>query len=590
MYGAKVSQVRHFHLLQVFVLLFCTPFVRAEITLWVPVQEKKRKMDVDSNVRPFETENSTPLAQSSLEKMPSVFFQHKGNTGGLSTASFRGLPSTHTLLLVDGVPVNSPALGSADFSRYLSGSFAHIRSYAQASPVLYGPGASGGVINFETDSHTRQVKAEGGSFGRLYGYGGYRVRWGAHHTSMHVESLSTKGLPQYGKIRQLGEKCPYHNQTIAAVHTAKKNDLKVKMTARQIEDNLVYDVGAANTESPLGKQRAKQQMATFSLAQRFENFIGKVQPYVGRTASAYPSSQNVWTIQGIKATGTLENTWGESLFLFSRQTSQLKQDGFVKGRVDQAVGVRQKIVWGKNFVHLGVRKDWFSGIKGIESYEGGIARHTDLGILRAALCLTGRPPMLYDLYYENDFVRANPELRQEKVKTLSFSYEKKLGSQTNFRFSPYWTKLDKPIFSKMDEQGKWVSVNSDTVTIQGIEILLEQDITQSFAMRLTYASNRKKSHASYTAAFPRHKGALEGVFWADSHWELRSSLSLMGAYQQANFSVKPWHVWDFQATYHLTENHRLYGRLQNILNEHQLGAWHYRRPGFSVQGGAQFFF
>jgi len=51
-----------------------------------------------------------------IQKNSAAYVQQTGFQGQLSTVSFRGLPATHTLVLLDGIPLNGSSSGLFDFS------------------------------------------------------------------------------------------------------------------------------------------------------------------------------------------------------------------------------------------------------------------------------------------------------------------------------------------------------------------------------------------------------------------------------------------------------------------------------------------
>ncbi len=139
------------------------------------------------------TKTPTPLTQltSAVEiisgeellqkKMRSVFdglrlaqgltaFQ-SGGPGNIATVQMRGTKSAHTLVLIDGVIVNSPTSGLFDFGGLSTDNIDRIEILRGAQSMLYGSDAIGGVINIVTKRGGGQPSvgafAEFGSFATL---------------------------------------------------------------------------------------------------------------------------------------------------------------------------------------------------------------------------------------------------------------------------------------------------------------------------------------------------------------------------------------------------------------------------------------
>ncbi len=91
-------------------------------------------------------------------------------SNSLGTSSIRGGSAGHTLLLWNGVPLQSPTLGLLDFSLIPIQSLESIDVQKGGNSALWGSGAIGGVINLENKLDTKTF-AKGhvqvGSFGNL---------------------------------------------------------------------------------------------------------------------------------------------------------------------------------------------------------------------------------------------------------------------------------------------------------------------------------------------------------------------------------------------------------------------------------------
>ncbi len=73
-----------------------------------------------------------------------------GGSGQNTSVRLRGANSGHTLVLVDGVQVNSPTLGSFDFANLTVDNIERIEIVRGPQSTLYGSDAMGGVINIIT--------------------------------------------------------------------------------------------------------------------------------------------------------------------------------------------------------------------------------------------------------------------------------------------------------------------------------------------------------------------------------------------------------------------------------------------------------
>jgi len=101
-----------------------------------------------------------------LANEPGIDLRTRGNYGGAAEElQIRGMGADGTLLVVDGVALNSPSLGSADVSQIPLNSIERIEVVKGPGSLLYGSGAMGGTVNIISKKPKRdgyQAKVEAG--------------------------------------------------------------------------------------------------------------------------------------------------------------------------------------------------------------------------------------------------------------------------------------------------------------------------------------------------------------------------------------------------------------------------------------------
>ncbi len=102
-----------------------------------------------------------------LRTVPGLDVAQTGSRGTVTSVFIRGAESDQTLVLIDGIEVNSPTLGSFDFSNLTTENIARIEVLRGSGGTLYGSQAIGGVINIMTKKGegkpTASISAEGGN-------------------------------------------------------------------------------------------------------------------------------------------------------------------------------------------------------------------------------------------------------------------------------------------------------------------------------------------------------------------------------------------------------------------------------------------
>jgi outer membrane receptor for ferrienterochelin and colicins len=85
-----------------------------------------------------------------LENIAGIKMERYGGIGQTAGIHMRGLYATEVLVLVDGRPINSPSLGSADLSWIPIDNIEQIEVVRGPNSALFGANAVGGVINIIT--------------------------------------------------------------------------------------------------------------------------------------------------------------------------------------------------------------------------------------------------------------------------------------------------------------------------------------------------------------------------------------------------------------------------------------------------------
>ncbi|MGH2403236.1 MAG: TonB-dependent receptor plug domain-containing protein [bacterium] len=96
-----------------------------------------------------------------LRFLPEVSVRGFGGPGALQEVSIRGTASAHVLVLIDGVPVNSPAQGLVGLNTIPVDNIERIEVLRGPFSAIYGSGALGGVLNIVTRSKPSQAARAG---------------------------------------------------------------------------------------------------------------------------------------------------------------------------------------------------------------------------------------------------------------------------------------------------------------------------------------------------------------------------------------------------------------------------------------------
>ena len=139
------------------------------------------------------------LVGDALQGLPGVDVQRKGSPGSMENIKIRGGLASHTLVLIDGFPVNSPAIdGAYDVSTLPVGRFDRIEVVRGPQSALYGSNAMSGVVNFLPPRPSVPARfgagAAAGSFSTLQwnGFAAGGAGRGGYH--LGVGGLTSEGI------------------------------------------------------------------------------------------------------------------------------------------------------------------------------------------------------------------------------------------------------------------------------------------------------------------------------------------------------------------------------------------------------------
>ena len=137
-------------------------------------------------------------AVDALRSLPGVSVSQQGGAQNLAVVRIRGGESNHTQVLIDGVEVNSSSEGFYDFSNLTVEDIAQIEVIRGPQSGLYSSGALSGVINIVTNSGkgplTFRARAEAGSFGTRDGMVGMSGGTDRAHGSITLSGRDIHGF------------------------------------------------------------------------------------------------------------------------------------------------------------------------------------------------------------------------------------------------------------------------------------------------------------------------------------------------------------------------------------------------------------
>jgi vitamin B12 transporter len=95
-------------------------------------------------------QRQSPTVVEALRDVPGVNVSQTGSTGTAASVFIRGADADQSLLMFDGVAVNSPTVGGFNLANIMTDDIGRIEVLRGTGGTLYGSGAIGGVVNILT--------------------------------------------------------------------------------------------------------------------------------------------------------------------------------------------------------------------------------------------------------------------------------------------------------------------------------------------------------------------------------------------------------------------------------------------------------
>jgi outer membrane receptor protein involved in Fe transport len=131
-----------------------------------------------------------------LTMLPSLFIQNYGGFGGMKSISIRGTSSSQSVLMIEGIRMNSTQNGMLDVSTIPASMLESIEVTRTGSSALYGANAIGGAINFRLQNSTVQkpsIILDRSSFDTYTATTSFGFTLGEVTTNISVNGISSRG-------------------------------------------------------------------------------------------------------------------------------------------------------------------------------------------------------------------------------------------------------------------------------------------------------------------------------------------------------------------------------------------------------------
>ncbi|WP_150084346.1 TonB-dependent receptor plug domain-containing protein [Prosthecochloris aestuarii] len=562
-----------------------------------------------------EIENS---GQQSVEEVlkgnPGIDIASNGGPGTNTSIFLRGADSKYTLVLIDGVPANDPAEGSRspNLSHLTTDNIERIEIVRGPASLLFGSGASAGLINIITKKGSSTPEAyagiEGGSYSTYKYYAGANGRKGIFDYSFSASRLKSDGFSATDEenscVNPAGESFEddgYENTSLSGNIGLHLNEhVTFETVMRYTNANSQYDGPGVDVVG--NEQDAEQLNGRVALTMDYEplvstmyyNFNRQDRDYLtdGALSSTYHGYLYELGWQGDLAVAD-NNTISAGLN-YQHESMQNESFGMYASAIDQDISSNSIFIqdqWRSDGVQLigGIRYEDNEQFGGETTFRFAPSWTVDHTVFKCSYGTAFRAPSLYQLYspYGNEDLSAETSKGWDAGFEHSFSDDVKVGV-TYFRID-YEDRID-------FDMNTWTyaQVDGKTKTF-GVESFAEWAASNDFFLTFNYTYTLTEDpDGSQLLRRPKNKVALSGTYDLSEKTKLSTSLRWVGSRKDSGAKdencivtnkLDSYFLVNLSGSCQLTDSIALYGRVDNLFDEDYEDAWRYATPGRSAYAG-----
>ena len=541
-----------------------------------------------------------------LRTTPGVEIVQTGGAGKTTSVFLRGANSSHTLVLVDGVRMNSNTAGLFDLADLKADNIERIEILRGPQSTLYGSEAIGGVIHIFTKRGTGKpetsVRLEGGSFDFFHGAGVHRGTVGNLDYSLSASFMDLDGVSAASEDAGNDEKDGYQNvSTVNRFDLSFMDDGRADLVLRFYRGETDLD-GFEFGVGPADDLNYTQTRETFiaslnikkSLGEKIEQTV-RVGMHSDELTGEDPDTMfNNYTIKSQILNTELQTdiTLAERTILSVGYDYEQRM-GENEGTFDEEVDIHSLFAqaqWSVNdlFLTAGVRIDDHSEFGDETTYRGTISTlimpstrlHSSIG--------TGfKAPAFNDLFWPGF---GNRDLLPETSLGYDAGIEQDFMDNKIMLDLTYFHNEFDDLIDLVSGATGFMAVNVNEAEVDGLEASLRVDVTENLNVVLSYTltDSEDKSTGALLARRPKHRVTLSSAF--DLLEKVHGMLSVVVVNDRVDSSgsaMDDYERVDLSMVYDASDHVRPYIRIENLFDKDYEEVAGFTSPGISGIGGVQ---
>lgn len=490
-----------------------------------------------------------------------------GGTGGNVSIFTRGSNSNHTLVLINGVRINTATQGNYDFSNLPLAMIERVEIVRGPRAALWGSDAIGGVINIFTREKNAFAELRAGSYGRAefdvgFGYGDEDNNFGAVLGYGSADGFSATNTPApFGFPDNDG----FHNSHLLLNGKLAIGSHSLSAFVAAIDAFSEFDQGETDRTN-----RQAGIILTGKITDNWRHSVSVSHSYDKLETPVYESifgnrrlafdwintiDANEHNRINIGVNWSRENGYSEDYGLLTIDETRLNTGLFATWRSE----------FDRNTFELSARHDNNSQFGGKTTGQAawGFDINDDMS-LRASWGQGFRAPNFNELYYPGFFglFEGNPDLDPESSRSAELGFNFDIGSRQTIKLSAYRTSVDDLIaFEGLD----FSAINIKHALLKGAEVEYQyKGETFSLSANAGWQDARDLDNDTKLLRRADRKLNIKADFKINDQWDW--GLDFQAASERPDFSAPTpgYGRIDARLAYHFADAWSLEARLENL--------------------------
>lgn len=530
-----------------------------------------------------------------LQLAPGAQISRTGGPGSTASLFLRGASAAQSLVLIDGVRVDSVSLGASQFAQIPLDQVDHVEVVNGNVSALYGSGAIGGVVQV----FTKDGGAHPPRFNFSVGYGSYHTQTqqagvngaldpdGKTTFSITLARSKDDGFSSINPAQAPAANPNangYLNESLSASLRHKFNDRwDAGVTWFQSNGNDSYD-NAFGAPADLNNLTSKVRQASVFANGKLTDWW--TTHFIVSEGDDRSVSNTNGIYNGRFDTDNRQYTWQNDFALAAQQKLQVGYEHLDQSLDSDTFAAPDRHVdsgfigytgrFGRNQIQANLRRDQYSDFGGANSYYLGYGFDiTDRVKATASYSDAFRAPSFDDLYYP---FSGNPALLPERSHSIEAALQYASSALGVLRLSAFQTRYSNLIDYPQVAPGVYLAENVGRAKVQGLEGSWRGRVGKTdVRASVTLQNPVDQDNDTDLIRRARHFASL-AVNRSIAGWRVGGEWIVSGSRNDSDATLGGYGIVNLSARYNITKAWYVAAQIQNLFNRDYETAYTYNSP------------